>query len=61
MLGNEEDFTAALGFEVEGLDEHHTKLDVEQLSEDDRVGVSGVSELQSCSHDLAQCKDGNDQ
>ncbi len=28
MLGNEEDFTAALGFEVEGLDTHHTKLDV---------------------------------
>ena len=27
MLGNEEDFTAALGFEVEGLDEHHAKLD----------------------------------
>lgn len=28
MLGNEEDFTAALGFEVEGLDEHHSNLDV---------------------------------
>ncbi len=28
MLGNEEDFTAALGFEVEGLDEHHARLDV---------------------------------
>src|SRR6266478_5062162 len=28
MLGNEEDFTAALGFEVSGLDEHHGKLDV---------------------------------
>jgi 2-dehydro-3-deoxygluconokinase len=28
MLGNEEDFTAALGFEVEGLDEHLAKLDV---------------------------------
>lgn len=28
MLGNEEDFTAALGFEVEGLDEHLSKLDV---------------------------------
>jgi 2-dehydro-3-deoxygluconokinase len=28
MLGNEEDFTAALGFEVEGLDQHHAKLDV---------------------------------
>src|SRR5438309_9529981 len=27
MLGNEEDFTAALGFEVEGLDEHHSKLE----------------------------------
>jgi 2-dehydro-3-deoxygluconokinase len=27
MLGNEEDFTAALGFDVSGLDEHHSKLD----------------------------------
>jgi len=27
MLGNEEDFTAALGFEVPGLDEHYSKLD----------------------------------
>src|SRR5712691_1816381 len=28
MLGNEEDFTAALGFAVEGFDEQHSKLDV---------------------------------
>src|SRR5947199_9850849 len=28
MIGNEEDFTAALGFQVEGLDEQHAKLDV---------------------------------
>jgi 2-dehydro-3-deoxygluconokinase len=28
MLGNEEDFTAALGFRVEGLDPHLSKLDV---------------------------------
>jgi 2-dehydro-3-deoxygluconokinase len=28
MLGNEEDFTAALGFEVAGMDEHYSKLDV---------------------------------
>jgi len=28
MLGNEEDFTAALGFEVEGLDENLSRLDV---------------------------------
>src|SRR3954467_4864072 len=27
MLGNEEDFTAALGFSVAGLDEHHSRLD----------------------------------
>jgi 2-dehydro-3-deoxygluconokinase len=27
LLGNEEDFTVALGFEVEGLDEQHSKLD----------------------------------
>ncbi len=27
MLGNEEDFTAALGFEVGGVDEHHSKLE----------------------------------
>jgi 2-dehydro-3-deoxygluconokinase len=31
MLGNEEDFTAALGFEVEGLDEQHSQLDVENF------------------------------
>jgi 2-dehydro-3-deoxygluconokinase len=31
MLGNEEDFTAALGYEVEGQDEHHSKLDVENF------------------------------
>ena len=31
MIGNEEDFTAALGFEVEGMDEHHSKLDVQNF------------------------------
>ncbi|HWD91954.1 MAG TPA: sugar kinase [Verrucomicrobiae bacterium] len=28
MVGNEEDFTACLGFEVEGVDEHISKIDV---------------------------------
>ena len=28
MIGNEEDFTACLGFEVEGTDEHLSKIDV---------------------------------
>jgi 2-dehydro-3-deoxygluconokinase len=31
MLGNEEDFTAALGFEVEGMDEHLSSLDPENF------------------------------
>ena len=31
MIGNEEDFSAALGYEVAGLDEHHSKLDVENF------------------------------
>ena len=33
MLGNEEDFTSALGFEVKGLDEHHSKLDCASFQE----------------------------
>lgn len=31
LIGNEEDFTAALGFEVEGVDENLSKLDVENF------------------------------
>jgi 2-dehydro-3-deoxygluconokinase len=31
MIGNEEDFTACLGLEVEGLDANHSKLDVESF------------------------------
>jgi 2-dehydro-3-deoxygluconokinase len=31
MIGNEEDFTACLGLEVEGLDAQHSKLDVENF------------------------------
>jgi 2-dehydro-3-deoxygluconokinase len=29
MLGNEEDFSAALGYDVPGMDEHHTTFEVE--------------------------------
>ncbi|MGA8431109.1 MAG: sugar kinase [Candidatus Sulfotelmatobacter sp.] len=29
MLGNEEDFSAALGFQVAGLDEHHSNIETE--------------------------------
>ncbi len=31
MIGNEEDFTASLGFEVEGVDEHVKGIDVENF------------------------------
>ena len=31
MIGNEEDFTAALGFEIEGQDEHHSKLEIKNF------------------------------
>lgn len=29
MIGNEEDFSAALGYQIAGLDEHHSKIEVE--------------------------------
>jgi 2-dehydro-3-deoxygluconokinase len=31
MIGNEEDFTACLGYEVEGQDENHSKLDIKSF------------------------------
>ena len=31
MLGNEEDFTACLGFEIEGVDEGHSRLDIDNF------------------------------
>ncbi|MFN2530878.1 MAG: PfkB family carbohydrate kinase, partial [Pyrinomonadaceae bacterium] len=33
MIGNEEDFTACLGFPVEGIDDGHSQLDVENFCE----------------------------
>ena len=42
MLGNEEDFTAALGFSVEGVDEHLSQLDVENFK---RMIEKAVSEF----------------
>ena len=43
MIGNEEDFTAALGFEVEGVDEGLTQLPVEQFG----AMISSVSQAYS--------------
>jgi len=40
MLGNEEDFTASLGFEVEGLDENLSSLDVTNFEKMIEVAVA---------------------
>ena len=57
MLGNEEDFTACLGFEVEGLDEHISQDRSGQLQEDDRQGGQGVPQFQGRGDDAAQRQD----
>jgi 2-dehydro-3-deoxygluconokinase len=40
MIGNEEDFTACLGYEVEGQDESHSKLDVANFEKMIRKAVA---------------------
>ena len=45
MIGNEEDFTACLGFEVEGLDDNITSIDVEKFKTMIRAVVAEYSDL----------------
>ncbi|GMA36597.1 sugar kinase [Demequina litorisediminis] len=45
MIGNEEDFTASLGFEVPGVDEDLAEARRRGLRVDDRRGCAGVPEL----------------
>ena len=59
MIGNEEDFTACLGFEVEGLDEHISAIDPGQLQEDDPDRGEAVPELQGGGDHAAQREDGD--
>ena len=40
MIGNEEDFTACLGFEVEGMDQHLTKIEAEAFKKMIQKAVS---------------------
>ena len=40
MLGNEEDFTACLGYQIEGQDESHSKLDVTSFEKMIRQAVT---------------------
>jgi 2-dehydro-3-deoxygluconokinase len=46
MIGNEEDFTAALGFAVEGVDENLSKLDVKNFHRMIELAVGEFSNFQ---------------
>ena len=56
MLGNEEDFTACLGFEVEGLDEHHSNIQVDGFSKMIERAVREFSNLQVVATTLRNAK-----
>ncbi len=56
MIGNEEDFTAALGFEVEGLDEHHSKLDVRNFQRMIERAVAGFPNFKAVATTLRNAK-----
>lgn len=47
MLGNEEDFTAALGFEVEGLDDSHANLELDAFQKMIERVVTAFPNIQS--------------
>ena len=57
MIGNEEDFTACLGFEVEGADENLLHIDSRRLREDDPASRQILSQLQSGRHHPARRQD----
>ncbi len=54
MIGNEEDFTACLGFEVEGADENLTELDTAAFQAMIERAVGRVPELQGRRHHPAR-------
>ena len=56
LIGNEEDFTAALGFEVEGVDENLSKLDVEHFRRMIERVVAGFPNLKVIATTLRNAK-----
>jgi len=56
MLGNEEDFTACLGLEVEGLDEHHSTLGVKGFRKMIQTAVQEFPNLKVVSTTLRNAK-----
>ena len=57
MIGNEEDFTACLGFEVEGLDEHISAIDPANFKKMIADRGEAVPQLQGRGHHAAQRQD----
>ncbi len=56
MIGNEEDFTAALGFEVPGLDEHCSNLDPSNFKRMIEVAVRAFPNFQAIATTLRHVK-----
>lgn len=56
MIGNEEDFTAALGFEVEGLDENHSSLELESFQRMIQRAVAEFPNLKVVATTLRQAR-----
>jgi 2-dehydro-3-deoxygluconokinase len=56
MIGNEEDFTAALGFEVEGLDEHCSRLDPSNFKKMIQKAVSEFPNFKAVATTLRNAK-----
>ena len=56
MLGNEEDFTACLGYQVEGQDEHHSKLDVTSFEKMIRQAVTDYPNFEVVATTLRNAK-----
>ena len=56
MLGNEEDFTAALGFAVAGLDEHHSKVDASGFKQMIKAVVGEYPSMSVIATTLRQAK-----
>ena len=54
MIGNEEDFTASLGFEVEGVDHNISTIETRRLQGHDRNRGEGIPELQGRRHHPAR-------
>ena len=57
MIGNEEDFTAALGFQIEGVGEDLGRAGFGQLPQDDPESRGGLSELPCGGDDAAPRED----